>query len=231
MKKIRDYIHDDMFNHILMSGPAIEKYFDPAEGMTLKEKHEYDQGIFCTYPFMMLANYCNWKYDAEEPAPRPYADFMNEAMPRLQAKVFPLIAPAFDEENPLPESKRGEILIPVLTDIIPTFVLTEFYNYMYPNAEKDISELLEQLKPMLQGVVAEVLLPAAYSDEKPMDWRVKTEVFKFVALRMAAFCMKRYHDWHFGAEVMAMGPPPGGPDGEGPGGPGGPGPGGPPPQH
>lgn len=40
MKKIRDYIHDDMFNHILMSGPAIEKYFDPAEGMTLKEKHE-----------------------------------------------------------------------------------------------------------------------------------------------------------------------------------------------
>ena len=212
-----------MFNHIAMSGPDIEKYFNPENGMTLADKLAYDKGIMCTYPFMMLGNYCNFKYDEEDPAPRDYEAFKAEAMPRLQEKVFPLLEPCFDDANPLPESERGKVLIPILTDIIPNFVLGEFYRYMYPNGE-DIQPLLDSLKPMLQGVLAQTVLPAVYSDENPMDPAAKTEVFKFIALRMAAFCMKRYHDWQFGQEVMAG---PGGPGGLG--GPGGPG--GPPPQN
>ncbi len=142
MKKIRDFIADDMFNHISMSGPDIEKYFDPASGMTLADKLAYDKGIMCTYPFMMLGNYCNFKYDEEDPAPRDYEAFKAEAMPRLQAQVFPLLEPCFDDANPLPESERGKVLIPILTDIIPNFVLGEFYRYMYPDGE-DIQPLLD----------------------------------------------------------------------------------------
>ena len=84
MKKIRDYIADDMFNHITMSGPDINRLFDPQGGMTPQDKEKYLQGIVCTYPFMMLNNFCNWRYDAEDPSPQPYAAFMEDQMPRFR---------------------------------------------------------------------------------------------------------------------------------------------------
>lgn len=216
MKKIRDFLADDMFNHILMSGPDIVKYFDPAAGMTPEEKHAYCQGIFCTYPHIMLGNFTRWLF-SEEPAPKDYSGFMEESLPTLQAKVFPVLEQVF--AGTLDEEARGQLLIPVLTEVIPTHMLTGFHNYMFPDT-KNVQELLDSLKPMLQGVVAHAL-KGCY--DGTFDNKEKTEVYLFVATRMSYFILKRWHDWMFGAEVLEMGPPPG------EGGPGGPPPMGPPP--
>lgn len=217
MKKIRDFIADDMFNHIAMSGPAINKYFDPEGGMTVKEKEEYAKGIICTYPFMMLNNFCAWRYDEEDPIPKPYAPFMESQMPKVQEICHPLLERCYDEAHPISGKEKSNIFVEVLTEIVPRMVIGGFYAYMY--GDEKLEEFMDELRPMLKGVLANVVLPAVFDEDHPMDDKTKTEIFRFIGLRLAVFCMKKMYDWMYGAEIMTLGPPPG------EGGEGGPGPG------
>ena len=207
MKKIREFLGDDMFNHIAMSGPDIDRYFDPNGGMTTEDKKKYAQGIICTYPFMMLGNYCRWRFDEEDPIPRPYEPFMEARLPEIQAECFPLLDRFYDEVSPASAAEKTQILTTLLTEIIPRKVIGGFYAYLY--GEEKLEEYLDLLSPMLRGVVADLLLPAVFDESRPMDYRTRTEIFRFIALRLAAFCMKRMYDWMYGPETLEMGPPPG----------------------
>lgn len=210
MKKIRDFIAQDMFNHMAMSGPDIAEFFSPESGQTAEQKLAYAKGIICTYPHILMGNYCDWKF-ADEAAPHDYAVFMKSSLPALQGKVFPLLEKCFDDEKPVSGAERTEIMISILTDIVPFHVLTGFYNFMYGGSEgaKDIRELVDVIRPTLISLMGDIILKAVYDDSKPVDYRVKTEVFSYIATRMPYDLLKKYYDWHFGAEVVELGPPPG----------------------
>jgi len=210
MKKIREFIGSDMFNHIAMSGPDIANFFDPSVVQSAEEKLSYAKGIICVYPYMMLGNYCSWKF-GDEPAPRNYEEFKNDSMPALQKKIFPMLEKCFNDSRPITGTERAEIMIPIFTDIVPFHVLPGFYNYMYGNTKgaKDIREWVDANRPTMISLLGGVILKAVYDETKPMDYHAKTEVFLFIATRMPYLLLKKYYDWHFGAEVVEMGPPPG----------------------
>lgn len=212
MKKIREFIGSDMFNHIAMTGPDIVRYFDPECIQTAEQKLAYAKGIMCVYPHIMMGNYCAWKYE-DEPAPHDYTEFMKASIPALEQKVFPLLEKCFDSSNPLSSSERGKLIIPIITDIVPFHVLTGFYHYMYGDSvgSKDIREFVETIRPTFISLMGDIVLKSVYDDAKQVDDRVKTEVFSYIATRMPYDLLRKYHDWHFGAEVVEMGPPPGGP--------------------
>ncbi len=125
MKSIRDYIAQDMWGHILMSGPDIRGYILGEKYPTTQEQHQYCQGIFTMFPHMMLGNFTRWLWEAQPP--KDYSVFMETSAQALQAKVFPVLEEAFAAEG----EARVEKLIPLLTDVIPKHILTGFYDYMF----------------------------------------------------------------------------------------------------
>ena len=208
MKSVRDYIAQDMWGHILMTGPDIRGYLSGEKYPTVAEKKDYCQGIFTMYPHMMLGNFTRWLW--EEGAPKPYEDFMSSSVEALSSKVQPVLEQCFDENHPLSQPERGKLLIPLLTDGIPKHVLTGFYDYMFAgNPEyKDILDFWQGMEPILSLTARN--LRWAYREEEPMTMARRQEVFLFVSTRMAYLILKRWYDWQFGEEKMELppGPPP-----------------------
>ncbi len=209
MKKISEFISSDMFGHIGMSGPDIVKFFDPKAAMTTEEKLAYAKGIICTYPYMMTGNYYRWKFEGEH-VPHSYKEFMDTSMPALQGRVFPMLEKCFNDAKPVSAKERAEIMVPIFTDIVPFHILLGFYNYMYGDSKnaKDIKEWVDSVRPTMISLLGGVVLKAVYDETTPMDYLAKTEVFMYIATRMPYDLLKKYHDWHFGAEVVTMPPPP-----------------------
>lgn len=105
MKSVRDYIAQDMWGHILMTGPDIRGYLSGEKYPTVAEKKDYCQGIFTMYPHMMLGNFARWLW--EDGAPKPYEDFMSSSVEALSSKVQPVLEQCFDENHPLSQPERG----------------------------------------------------------------------------------------------------------------------------
>ena len=227
MKKIKDFVLDDMWNHNLMSGGEIKGCVLSTVHKTPAEKNAYCQGIFVTFPHMMFSNFSGWMWP--EGAPKNYQDFMGGSVKALQEKAFPLLDRYFEAATP--DSEKGEIIAKLLTEIIPQHIITGYYQYMFEGQEdyKDISSFWTEVAPLL-GMTAE-LARAAFSG---MTLEERAEAFLFFGARYPFLMLKRWYDWQFGPDKLEGGPggpPPGGPGGPGgppPGGPGG-GPGGPPP--
>ena len=99
MKSVRDYIAQDMWGHILMTGPDIRGYISGEKYPTVSEKKAYCQGIFTMYPHMMLGNFTAWLW--ESGAPKPYKDFMSSSAEALSSKVQPVLDACFDEAQPM----------------------------------------------------------------------------------------------------------------------------------
>lgn len=210
MKSVRDYIAQDMWGHILMTGPDIRGYISGEKYPTPAEKKAYCQGIFTMYPHMMLANFTGWLWEAQPP--KSYEEFMDSSVQALQSKVFPVLEQCFDQDHPRSQTERGELLIPLLTDVIPGHVLTGFYDYMFAGQPdyKDIMEFWPKVKPILELTARN--LRWAYSETEPMTMEQRQEVFLFVGTRMSYVLLKRWYDWQFGEEKMEM--PPGSPPGK-----------------
>ena len=96
MKSVRDYIAQDMWGHILMTGPDIRGYLSGEKYPTVAEKKGYCQGIFTMYPHMMLGNFTRWLW--EDGAPKPYEDFMSSSVEALSSKVQPVLEQCFTEK-------------------------------------------------------------------------------------------------------------------------------------
>lgn len=204
VKKIREYIADDMFNHILMSGGEIRACVNGSKYPTLQDKLGYCEGIMTVFPHMLLGNFTRWLWDGE--SPKPYEGFMQPSMEAVQAKALPLIRKAFSEE--VTAAERGALLIPVLTDIVPKAVLTGYYNYMFEGAEdyKDIAEFWPRVEPLLAWTAR--ALKDAYSETDPLPTEQMEELYLFIGTRMPFILLKRWYDWQFGEEKLEMPPPP-----------------------
>jgi hypothetical protein len=200
---IRDFIFQDMWGHILMSGPDITGYISGEKYPTAAEKENYCQGIFTMFPHMLLSGFTRWLWS--EP-PKDYNAFMEPSVQTLQAKVFPVLAESF--QDGLSEPERGEALIPLLTDVIPKHILTGFYHYMFEGQPdyRDICDFWPQVQPILDLTARG--LKAAYDDQNPMSTAEKQELFLFVGTRMPYLLLKRWYDWQFGPEKLDMPPPP-----------------------
>lgn len=210
MKSIRDFIAQDMWSHILMTGPDIRGYLSGERYPSPKDKEKYCQGILTVYPHMMLANFSTWLWDGNPP--KGYSTFMDSSVKALQSKVFPTLAQCFDLEESISEAERGDKLIPLLTDVIPKHVLTGFYDYMFsgePNYQ-DISEYWIGVQPLLD--MAARNLKWAYSQEGLSNPAQRQEVFLFIGTRMAGYILKRWYDWQYGEDKLETppGPPPDG---------------------
>jgi hypothetical protein len=133
---------------------------------------------------------------------------MDASAPQLQAQVFPVLERVFDEAEPLPESQRGALLIPLLTDVIPKHVLGGFYQYMFAGTEdyKDIAAFWPTVEPLLQLTARSLAL--AYDDDAPLPLEEKAELYLFIGTRLPFLLIKRWYDWQFGKEKMEMPPPP-----------------------
>ena len=204
MKSVKNFVMEDMWGHILMSGPDVTGYITGEKYPTPEEKHKYCQGILTMYPHMMMGNFTRWLFDAG--APKDYSAFMDSSVQALQSKVLPQLVPCFD--GSLDQVQRGEVLSPLLTDVIPKHVLTGYYDYMFAGQKdyKDIASFWPTVEPLLHLVARALKL--AYSGEMPTD--EQAELFLFVGTRMPYLLVKRWYDWQFGKEKMEgpPGPPP-----------------------
>lgn len=204
MKRIREYISDDMFNHILMSGGEIRACVNGSKYVTPEEKLGYCQGIFTMFPHMLLANFSRWLWDGD--TPKPYEGFMDSSVKALQEKVFPLLEQLFSSKTPVPI--RGELMIMLVTDIVPKHVLTSFYDYMFAGSSeyKDISEFWAETDPFLKWTAN--VIEAAYDANGLLPVEQLEELYMFVGTRMPFILIKRWYDWQFGPEKLEMPPPP-----------------------
>lgn len=220
MKSVKDFVMNDMWNHNLMSGDEIRGCVTGAVHATPEAKNKYCQGIFVTFPHMMLNNFCTWMWP-DGNTPKPYGDFMTPSVEALQKKVFPELDRYFSGN--LSETEKGALMAGLLTKVIPQHVLTGFYDYMFFGQEdyKDISDFWTQAAPLL-GMTAKVI-EAGYAG---MNVNEKAEMYTYLGARYPFLLLKRLYDWQFGKEKMEGGPggppPGGGPGGPPPGGPGGP---------
>ncbi len=203
MKSVRDYLAQDMWGHILMSGEAVKGCVTGTTCKTAQEKHEYCQGILTMFPHMMLGNFARWFWD--QGTPKDYNAFMEPSVQALQSKVFPVLEQYF--LGNLSEKEKGALLIPLLTDVIPRHVLSGFYDYMFAGSTeyKDIAEFWPTVEPLLKLTAKELEL--AYSGALTLE--EKAELFLFVGTRYPFLLVKRWYDWQFGVEKME--PPPGPP--------------------
>lgn len=204
MKSVRDYLAQDMWGHILMSGDAVRGCVTGETCKTAAEKHEYCQGILTMFPHMMLGNFTRWMWDGN--APKDYDAFLEPSVQALQKKVFPALEQYFLEN--LSEQEKGKLLIPLLTDVIPKHVLSGFYDYMFAGSPeyKDIAEFWSAVEPFLTLTAKELAL--AYTGTLSLEERA--ELFVFVGTRYPFLLVKRWYDWQFGKEKMEgpPGPPP-----------------------
>ena len=201
MKSVKGYVMDDMWGHNLMSGDAIKGCVTGETCKTAEEKLGYCQGIFTVFPHMMLANFSRWLF--EDGMPKDYGAFMEPSVQALQAKVFPELDKYFKAE--LSEEEKAEIMVTLLTQVIPQHVLTGYYDYMFAGQEgyKDISEYWAEVKPLL-GMTAQLIKAACTA----MSVEEKAEAFLYAGARYPFLLVKRWYDWQFGKDKMEMPPPP-----------------------
>lgn len=201
MKSVKGYVMDDLWGHNLMSGDAIRGCVLGTTCKTPEEKKGYCQGIFTMFPHMMLANFSRWLWENE--MPKDYNAFLEPSAKALQEKVFPKLDQYFD--GALTETEKADIMVELLTNVIPKHVLTGFYDYMFAGREdyKDIAEFWPQVEPLL-GMSAK-LIEAAYSS---MSVEEKAEAFLYLGARYPFLLVKRWYDWQFGKDKMEMPPPP-----------------------
>lgn len=202
MKSVKSYVMDDMWGHIIMSGPDIRGYILGEAHQTPQEQYKYCQGIFTVYPHMMLGNFTRWLWEGAPP--KEYGAFMEVSVQGLQSKVLPALEICFDGSKT--EEARGEVIVPLLTDVIPKYVLTGFYDYMFAGQTdyKDIADFWPTVEPLL--ALTARMLRLSYAGNMPTEERA--ELFLFVGTRMPYLLLKRWYDWQFGAEKMEMPPPP-----------------------
>jgi len=207
-----------MWNHNLMSGGEIKGCVTGEKFATADEKLGYCQGIFCTFPHMLLANFTNWLWEGKPP--KDYQTFMGPSVAALQEQVFPELEAYF--KGDLSPAERAQLMAVLVTRVIPQHILTGYYDYMFAGSEdyKDISAFWEEAAPLLEMTAEFTRTCYVLSTE------ARAEAFLYLGARYPFLLVKRWYDWQFGKDKLEMGPPPG--DG-GPGGPGGPPPGGPPP--
>lgn len=219
-KSIHDFVLDDMWNHNLMSGGEIQGCVTGEKFATPDEKLSYCQGIFVTFPHMMLNNFSRWLWDGNPP--KDFNAFSQPSIAALQEQAFPELEAYFKGDLNLAE--KAQLMAVLLTRVIPQHILNGFYEYMFAGTEdyKDISEFWTQVAPLLEMTAELARTSFILSTEG------RSEAFLYFGARYPFLMLKRWYDWQFGKDKLEMGPPPGGE-----GGPGGPppgGPGGPPPQ-
>ena len=202
MKSIRDYLAEDMWNHILMSGDAIRGCVTMESCKTKAEQLDYCRGITTMFPHMLLMNFSRWYFDAG--MPKDYGAFMEASIAPLQEKVFPVLEIYFAEDSGLNEQEKGAMLIPVLTDLVPKYVLSGYHNYMFADSGKNIDEYIESIQPLLSASAK--AMAAAYADSTTIE--EKAEFFLYLGTRFPFLIIKRWYDWMFGKEEMKMPPPP-----------------------
>ncbi len=204
MKSIKGFVMDDMWGHILMSGPDIRGYINGDMYQTVEERHKYCQGIFTVYPHMMLNNFTHWLW--EDNAPKPYQNFMDPSVQALQSKVFPILRQAF--ESGISSEERGALFIPLFASVIPKHILTGFYDYMFMGQPdfKDITAFWPTVEPILNLVAR--MLHMVYDSSQAISVEEKVEVFLFLGTRYPYLLLKRWYDWQFGTEKTEMPPPP-----------------------
>lgn len=203
MKRIREYIGDDMFNHILMSGGEIRACVNGSKYSAPEEKLGYCQGILTVFPHMLLMNFSRWLWSGD--LPKPYEGFMDSSVGALQKTVFPVLEQALAANTPPQES--GKLLALLITDVVPKHVLNGYYDYMFVGSPdgKDISEFWTEVQPFLKW--AEQVITSAYQNG-PLPTELMEELYLFVGTRMPFILIKRWYDWQFGAEKLEMPPPP-----------------------
>lgn len=199
MKSIRDYIAQDMWGHILMSGPDIRGCVSGSMYQTPEEKRQYCQGIMTVFPHMLLGNFSRWLWDSRPP--KEYEPFMDSSMKDLQDKVFPVLDTYFlDTEN----ADKGSIMAALLTDVIPKHMLTGFYQYMFGDTPEyqDISGYWNKVEPLL--ALTARMVRCAYLPDAPLPLAEKEELYLYIGTQLPYLLLKRWYDWQFGEEKIQM---------------------------
>ena len=204
-KSIRDFVMEDMWNDNLMVGDEIKGTVTGASHPDIPGKIEFCQGIFATFPHMMLAHFNGWMWP--EGTPKDYQAFMDQSIPALQEKVFPELDKYYKDES-LNPGEKGQLMAVLLTRVIPQHVMTGYYNYMFEGQPdfKDISTFWTEVAPLLEMTAEVIRSSFAVSTE------ARAEAFLYAGSRYPFLLLKRWYDWQFGKEKMEMpsfdGPPP-----------------------
>ena len=200
-KSVRDFVMEDMWNDNLMVGNEVKGCVTGEGFPTNEKKEEFCQGIFATFPHMMLAHFVGWMWPDGEP--KPYQAFMDQSIPQLQEKVFPELKAYFFNED-LNPGEKAQIMAVLLTRVIPQHVFTGFYEYMFAGSEdyKDISGFWAEVAPLLE-MTAE-LIRTSYT----LSAEARAEAFLYAGCRYPFLMIKRWYDWQFGKDKLEMGPPP-----------------------
>ena len=193
-KSIKDFVLRDMWNNNMMVGDDIRNSITgegPLYGNCSAE--EFCQGIFCTFPHMMLNHFVSWMWP--EGAPKDYQAFMDQSLPKLQEKVFPQLASFFHDN--LSADEKGQLMKALLTEIVPQYVLNGFYEYMFTEDEnyKDISGFWAESAPLLE------MSSSLFSNAYNFSTDVRVEIFRYAASRYPFLLLKRWYDWQFGKDM------------------------------
>ena len=154
---------------------------------------EFCQGIFCTFPHMMLKHFAGWLWPDGEP--KDYQTYMDQSLPPLQEKVFPQLH-SFYHDN-LTGEEKGLLMKTLLTEVIPQYIFNGFYEYMFAGDEnyKDMSGFWTEVSPLLE--MSASLFGSAYS----LSADARVEVFRYAASRYPFLLLKRWYDWQFGKDM------------------------------
>ena len=209
-RSVRDFVMEDMWNDNLMVGNEVKGCVTGEGFPTAEKKEEFCQGIFATFPHMMLSHFVGWMWP--DGAPNDYQAFMDRSLPPLQEKVFPELESYF--RGDLAPGEKAQLMAVLLTRVIPQHVFTGFYEHMFAGSEdyKDIAGFWAEVAPLLE-MTAE-LIRTSYT----LSAEARAEVFLYVGCRYPFLLIKRWYDWQFGKDKLEMGPPPADAEG-GPGGP------------
>ena len=210
MKKIAEFICSDQPGHIILTGGAIKKYFDPAVKMTAQERKDYVKGLLSVYPYMFLGNYYKWLFEGET-APKDYQVFMTADQPAIASKVVPVLDAWFDEKSKVKYEDKAKDMIGLFTDI-PFLVLGNFHKWLYTGTKgaKDYQEFLQQTKPALTSVLGGIVLKAYYDKSKSLSAAEKTQIMLFFGTEYAQILIRKYYTWLFGEEKINFPGPPAG---------------------
>ena len=193
-KSIKDFVLTDMWNNNMMVGNDIRNSITgegPLFGNSSAE--EFCQGIFCTFPHMMLKHFVSWMWPDGEP--KDYQEYMDRSLPQLQEKVFPQLASFFHDN--LTGEEKGRLVTMLLTEVIPQYIFNGFYDYMFSGDEnyKDISGFWTEVAPLLE------MSARLFSNAYNMSDDARVEVFRYAASRYPFLLLKRWYDWQFGKDM------------------------------
>ena len=193
-KSVKEFVLTDMWNNNMMVGDDI-RICITGDGTLYggSSPEEFCQGIFCTFPHMMLKHFVSWMWPEGEP--RDYQTYMDRSLPLLQEKVFPALASFFHEN--LSADEKGRLMTALLTEVIPQYIFGGFYEYMFAGNEnyKEISGFWAEAAPLLE--MSAGLFGSAYH----MSVQARVEVFRYAASRYPFLLLKRWYDWQFGKDL------------------------------